>query len=407
MKYSLIIAASGSSSRMGTGQKKEYLPMTSPFFPNEKASTVLSCVAEAFLMSARQNPKFKLCSIIFTYPENTEEGLIQSKNAALSEGVKSLSQELDVKLDFLEGGSSRQISIFKALKSLEKSDIEYVAIHDGARPWIDQETIINCLECAAIHSSASPVIPLVDTIKELDTEDSSIKRHLERSKLGAIQTPQIFEYKRILEANLKAMADNFSTTDDSEIWSQYSGKKAYYCQGNIKNKKITYINDIEKKEEKMTRIGLGYDLHALVQGRDLMLGGIKIESDLGEDGHSDGDVLLHAITDCLLGASGLGDIGEFFPPSDPQWKNADSKMLLAKCWEKICADGWKLGNLDCVIAIEKPKILCHRQEIIESIASVLNVEKERIFIKAKTGEKLGVIGTRQAVAVWATALLEK
>ena len=157
----------------------------------------------------------------------------------------------------------------------------------------------------------------------------------------------------------------------------------------------------------MIRVGLGYDLHTLVPNRKLMLGGIEIPFELGEAGHSDGDVLLHAITDALLGASGLGDIGEFFPPSDEKWKNADSKMLLKTAWNKIIEDGWKLENLDCVINIEKPKILCHRKEIISCIANVLECDENQIFVKAKTGEKIGEIGKSQAVAAWAVCLLSK
>ena len=150
----------------------------------------------------------------------------------------------------------------------------------------------------------------------------------------------------------------------------------------------------------MIKVGLGYDLHTLVPNRKLMLGGIEIPFDLGEDGHSDGDVLLHAITDSLLGASGLGDIGEFFPPSDEKWKNADSKMLLKTAWNKVIENGWELENLDCVINIEKPKILCHRKEIIKSIANILECDENQIFVKAKTGEKIGEIGKSQAVAAW-------
>ena len=157
----------------------------------------------------------------------------------------------------------------------------------------------------------------------------------------------------------------------------------------------------------MIRVGLGYDLHTLVPNRKLMLGGIEIPFKLGEAGHSDGDVLLHAITDALLGASGLGDIGEFFPPSDEKWKNADSKMLLKTAWNKIIEDGWKLENLDCVINIEKPKILCHRKEIISCIANVLECDENQIFVKAKTGEKIGEIGKSQAVAAWTVCLLSK
>lgn len=157
----------------------------------------------------------------------------------------------------------------------------------------------------------------------------------------------------------------------------------------------------------MIRTGLGYDKHVLVAGRALMLGGIKFDSELGEDGHSDGDVLLHAITDALLGACGMGDIGSFFPPSDPKWKDADSKMLLGTVWNKITQEGWKLENLDCVIALEKPKFLPRRQEVIDSIAKILQVKKNQVFVKAKTGEKLGDVGQSRAVEVWATCLLSK
>ena len=155
----------------------------------------------------------------------------------------------------------------------------------------------------------------------------------------------------------------------------------------------------------MIRIGLGYDLHRLTEGRKLILGGVQIPFEKGEDGHSDGDVLLHAITDALLGAAGLSDIGELFPPSDEKWKGADSKELLNYSWNLVKENGYKLGNLDCVIAMEKPKLLPFRKEIINSIAQILEVEENQIFVKAKTGEKLGEIGNGLAVAVWATCLL--
>lgn len=157
----------------------------------------------------------------------------------------------------------------------------------------------------------------------------------------------------------------------------------------------------------MIRVGLGYDLHTLVTNRKLMLGGIEIPFELGEDGHSDGDVLLHAITDALLGASGLGDIGEFFPPSDDKWKNADSKILLETAWNEVKKAGWKLEYLDCVINIEKPKVLPFRKQIIKSICKVLECDESQVFVKAKTGEKIGEIGKSQAVAAWAVCLLSR
>lgn len=155
----------------------------------------------------------------------------------------------------------------------------------------------------------------------------------------------------------------------------------------------------------MIRIGLGYDLHRLVKDRPLILGGVVIPFSKGEHGHSDGDVLLHAITDALLGAAGIGDIGEFFPSTDPRWKGADSKTLLDTAWKAVTLKGWKLENLDCVIALQEPKFLPWRPQVRASIAQVLGVEIDRVFVKAKTGEGIGSVGTGEAVEVWATCLI--
>ena len=157
----------------------------------------------------------------------------------------------------------------------------------------------------------------------------------------------------------------------------------------------------------MIRVGLGYDLHVLVAGRALMIGGVHIPFEKGEAGHSDGDVLLHALTDALLGASGLGDIGSFFPPTDPQWKNAPSSRLLQIVWEKIRQEGWQLENADCVVALQEPKLLPYRDTICTSIAALLNAPPDRVFVKAKTGEGVGVIGAGTAVAAWCVCLISR
>ena len=157
----------------------------------------------------------------------------------------------------------------------------------------------------------------------------------------------------------------------------------------------------------MIKVGLGYDLHRLVEGRKLFLGGVEFDFSKGEQGHSDGDVLLHAVTDALLGASGLGDIGSYFPPEDEKWKDADSKLLLQKVWNDVRNEGWMIVNIDCVINLEKPKFLPKRQEVINSIAQILEIESSNVFVKAKTGEKLPPIGTSQAVEAEVVCLLEK
>ncbi len=155
----------------------------------------------------------------------------------------------------------------------------------------------------------------------------------------------------------------------------------------------------------MIKVGLGYDIHRLIKGRKLILGGIEIPFEKGEDGHSDGDVLFHAITDAILGASGLGDIGSFFPPEDPQWKDADSAVLLKTVMEKVYAKGWEIGNLDCVVKLEKPKFIPYREQVIKSIADTLGIKPEQVFVKAKTGEKLPPVGTSDAVEATVVCLL--
>ena len=157
----------------------------------------------------------------------------------------------------------------------------------------------------------------------------------------------------------------------------------------------------------MIRVGLGYDLHRLVEGRRLILGGVVFDFEKGEDGHSDGDVLLHAISDALLGAAGLGDIGSYFPPEEAKWKDADSAELLRAVWKDVQAAGWALVNLDCVIKLERPKFLPKRRDVILSIARILGVEENQIFVKAKTGEKLPPVGTSEAVEAQVVCLLEK
>ena len=157
----------------------------------------------------------------------------------------------------------------------------------------------------------------------------------------------------------------------------------------------------------MIRVGFGTDLHKLQEGRKFFLGGIEIECTKGEAGHSDGDVLLHAICDALLGAAAMGDIGTYFPPEDLKWKDADSKELLKTVWHDIKEKGWSLCNMDCVVETEIPKIKPHRQKIIDSIASILDVESEQIFVKAKTNEGCDSVGKTDAIKAYCTCLVMK
>jgi 2-C-methyl-D-erythritol 2,4-cyclodiphosphate synthase len=157
----------------------------------------------------------------------------------------------------------------------------------------------------------------------------------------------------------------------------------------------------------MVRVGLGWDRHRLVEGRPLLLGGVEVPFSKGEAAHSDGDVLLHALIDALLGAAALGDIGERYPDTDPRWKDADSRALLRRAWAEVRDAGWCLANLDCVVLLEAPKVLPHREAIRASLAALLDVPIDRVFLKGKTGEGVGEVGRGEVVEAWVTCLLEK
>nr|WP_318711073.1 2-C-methyl-D-erythritol 4-phosphate cytidylyltransferase [uncultured Treponema sp.] len=387
---SLVLAAAGSSSRMGLGKKKEYLEMA--------GGTVLSCAARIFLESA------DFSTIVIAIPK---DGQKDAEKALFADPVINGLIENRTLL-FIEGGNTRQSSVYKAIKAIPEKD-SIVLIHDAARPFVSKEIIQKVIEAAEKHGSAAPAIPPVDTQKEL-APDGTIKRHLVRKELCAIQTPQAFELNALLLCHQKAAEKDFEYTDDTEIWDSYpeftGSKKVFVVEGNKDNRKITFVQDIPGKNI-MTKIGIGTDLHRLVEGRKFYLGGIEIPAEKGEDGHSDGDVLLHAISDALLGAAGLGDIGSYFPPEDPKWKDADSKVLLKRIWKDIQDAGWKLNNLDCVVETEKPKFLPWREKVMVSIANVLEVSKEQVFVKAKTNEKQDSVGAGNAVKAYCVCLLER
>ena len=390
-KTAVIITAAGSSTRMGAPLKKEYLPL--------KNGTVLSECARAFLNAIAPS------CIVITTPRNGEE---RAHRALFADNeMKSMLSAAHTALHFVEGGKTRQESILNALLFLEKSNAnpEIVLIHDGARPFVSEKIIQDTAHATLEFGAAAPGITPVDTQKLVSSE-GFITEHLKRNKMVAIQTPQGFQFAPLLEAHKRASLEKTEYTDDTEIWGNYSGK-VNIVLGDATNKKITYSEDYNVQNNVVFKTGLGYDIHPLVEGRRLVIGGVVFPFEKGEAGHSDGDALLHAITDALLGASGLGDIGSFFPPEENEWKDADSAYLLKTAWEKIKSHGWNLNNIDCVIKLEKPKFLPRRNEVIESIAHILEVEQDKIFVKAKTGEHLDSVGRGEAIEAWCSAILIK
>lgn len=401
----VVIVAAGSSTRMQNGKKKEFLPLGT--------GTVLSESVKPFLKA------LKCDYLLIVVKKNGEK---DATNALFSDdAIKNLLQKNKTSLFFVEGGDTRQESVYNALEKLSGLDVRTVLIHDGARPFVDEETILRVFNAAKKYNATVASVEPVDTQKIVD-EEGFIKTHLKRSEMVAVQTPQGFDFEKLKIAHENAKRDNFECTDDTEIFEKYFGR-VKVVQGNENNKKITYSKDydlchfdrseqisfangVEKSLNSEFRTGFGYDIHRLTEGRKLVLGGVVLPFEKGEEGHSDGDALLHAITDAVLGAVGLGDIGSFFPDTDEKYKNADSRKLLKMAWKKVKENGWKLCNLDCVIKLEKPKFLPYREKVIESIAETLEVEKNQVFVKAKTAEKMGEVGKSEAVEAWVTCLLQ-
>ena len=446
---SIIITAAGASTRFGGNRKKEFLCYN--------GGTVLSGSIKTFLSlyDTLLNENFQIKNLVVTSPVGKTE---EMKNIIFQD--KKAEQLLSkVNFNIVEGGSSRQESVYNALKFLrsrinsdnhevnansrEVSNLiekELVLIHDGARPFVTEEEIKRVIEAALESGAAIPGIEPTDTFKVVDDNDYIIS-HPVRKNLRAVQTPQGFYYEKLFSAYQKIIERDgiqklSEFTDDAQIWGEFFDS-IKIVKGEKSNIKITYPSDLglittsenrevkalceaspdltylkkhegtECGENSMIRIGLGYDLHKLVEGRKLIIGGVHFEFEKGEEAHSDGDVLLHAVTDAVLGASGLGDIGSYFPPEDEKWKDADSAFLLQTVMKDIRANGWEIENIDCVVKLEKPKFLPKRNEVISSIAKILNIEPEKVFVKAKTGEKIPPVGTSEAVEAEVVALLRK
>lgn len=312
----------------------------------------------------------------------------------------------------VEGGKERQDSVFNALKALPR-DTNIVLIHDAARPLIDKSLIRKVLK--AISNSkfdgVIPVVGLTDTIKWI-RNNNTIGGTLNRDVIKAVQTPQAFKFKKLIKAYEKAYRENFYGTDDASLIEKFGGT-VYAVEGDEKNIKITTQSDLKRiisiikgnsgNSEKLLqslRIGIGYDSHRLIEGRKLIIGGVEIPYSKGLLGHSDGDVLIHAIIDAILGSSGLGDIGRHFPDTEDKYKNISSIILLEKILRILEAHKIRILYIDSTIFAEKPKMSPFIPEMMK------NIERYgfKINIKAKTNEGMGFVGREEGIAAQAVCL---
>jgi len=309
------------------------------------------------------------------------------------------------------GGTTRQASVLAGLEALSAVKPDGVLIHDAARPFVAPATIDSAIDTLKLSPAAIAAIPLADTLKRISADDT-IAETIDRRSLWCAQTPQAFRFDVILEAHRRAArADRDDFTDDAAI-AEWAGIPVKLIAGTADNVKLTTAADIASADLKLsraaqvnfeTRIGTGFDVHRFTDGDHVWLGGVKIPHTHKLEGHSDADVVLHALTDALLGAIGDGDIGQHFPPSDPQWKGAASRLFLEDAARRVRALGGRIGNVDITVLAEAPRVGPHRIAIQALIGGVLGLAADRVGIKATTTEGLGFTGRREGIAAMATA----
>lgn len=303
------------------------------------------------------------------------------------------------------GGERRQDSVARGAAALE-ADVDVVLIHDAARPFADPALIDRVLAGVAATGAAVPAIAVRDTVKRVDPATGHVAATVAREDLWLAQTPQGFR-RDVLEDALALSARGVEATDESML-AERAGHPVAIVLGDERNVKITTPGDLSDARARVlsgARVGTGYDLHRLVDGRALVLAGVAVPFERGPHGHSDGDVICHALVDAILGAAGAGDIGRHFPDTDPAWKGAAGLDLLARGVAIVGALGWSVANADVTVILERPKLAPHIADIRERLSSVLGVAIDRVSVKGKTNEGVDAVGRGEAIAAHAVAVL--
>ena len=317
----------------------------------------------------------------------------------------------DVPILVVPGGSTRQESVANALAASD-ARFDFVAIHDGARPLIAAEDIVAVFDAAFSCGAAALGVPVKDTVKL--TDNQRILQTLPREKMIAIRTPQVFRKQLYLQGCEAAKKNGADYTDDCQLLEAI-GAEICIVYGRDSNIKVTTPSDLQiaeallqenREDKKMDiRVGHGYDVHRLVQGRKLVIGGVEIPYEYGLEGHSDADVLVHAIMDSLLGALAMGDIGQHFPDTDEAYCNIDSMLLLKETVKIVSQAGYAIGNIDSTILAQAPKLAPYIDQMRQRVADVCGVSRDHISIKATTEERLGFTGNKEGIAAHAVCLL--
>lgn len=373
MKTDVILACGGSGSRTGLPYNK--------LLADVGGITVIEKTVAAFMRE-------DVNKIVISCAEKDEASF------------KALFCGYDKDIAYVRGGATRGQSVRNALLVCES---EYVAIHDGARPFVNSRVIDDALNTAQRYGAAVACVPVTDSLR-IKTDGGS--ESVDRSAYYAVQTPQVFRTQEIVRAYALAEKDGFSATDDAAVYDRYIGKAAI-SRGDPANVKITTASDLKGFLPQGFRVGTGWDTHALAEGRRLVLGGVDVPHYKGLVGHSDADVLAHAVMDAVLGALGKRDIGKLFPDTDPAYKDADSMKLLDKVVELMKADGYRLNNLSAVIMAQKPKLSPFIPQMAQNLADAFGSDVSAVNVAATTTEKLGMAGREEGMSAICYCSLSK
>ena len=383
MWYAIILAG-GSGTRMGADRNKVLLPI------GGEAAIVRSVRAFAGLT----------------------DGLVVVSRAEDADEIRRLLAAAELAANIVDGGDTRQDSVWNGLCALPAA-CDKVLIHDGARCLVDEDTIRRAMASVDACGTGVASIPAVDTIKQAD-EKGYVTGTPDRATLRAMQTPQAFDVTLIRRAHEQARQDGFLGTDDAALVERL-GMPVHLTEGNRRNLKLTTPEDIAMAEALLNlvsplprlRIGQGYDVHRLVEGRDLILCGVKVPHDRGLLGHSDADVALHALMDAMLGAMALGDIGKHFPDTDERYKGISSMTLLRHVVGLLHECHARVTNVDVTIVAQKPKLLPYIPQMRQNVADALALPLDRVNIKATTTERLGFEGREEGISAQAVCMTEQ
>jgi 2-C-methyl-D-erythritol 4-phosphate cytidylyltransferase / 2-C-methyl-D-erythritol 2,4-cyclodiphosphate synthase len=380
-KTAAIVVAAGSGSRAGDGGPKQFRMLNSkPMLRHSVESLVQHSGVDAVVVVVG-------------------EGQAADAKAAL------VGLEIEA---FIIGGASRRESVNNGLQYYEsKMEYDIFLIHDAARPFLPNDVITSLIAALDAHDGAVPALPVIDSLAR-SGDGATLSASESREGLLRIQTPQAFHREAIFTAHKQWDAAK-EATDDARM-AMAAGFDVALVPGDERLAKYTFASDFALETGQPSvmphyRTGLGYDVHRLESGEELWLCGIKIEHDKGLSGHSDADVALHALADAILGAAALGDIGDHFPPSDPQWRGASSDQFLAHAAKLASESGYAISNVDLTIICEAPKIGPHRQAMRARVAEILGAAIDAVSIKATTTEKLGYTGRGEGIAAQAVATL--